>query len=146
LINKSDDDDGSCSVDDSADVPIEKSLTRFNQLEIGSFGPHEVWFHREVGVLNDSGMDSQMVNVQEVHGRGGRAGEIIFDENLAFQAREMFINHAGIGELSEAYDWRIGVPTEEELFGQILPYSTDRRPVAYRKELMGQKEEVPAGI
>jgi len=145
--DEDDDDDASDSVDVSADVSSEGSVTGFDQLELGLFGPDEVCFYGEVGVGNDRGMASQMVNAREERGRGGSAGEIMFDEEkVGFHAGEMCIDKAGIREVPEEYDRSIAVLTEEKLFGKILPYPTDRRPAAYRRELKGPEEEEAAGI
>ena len=63
---------------------------------------------------------------------------------VEFHEDERFVDDAGIIEVPEEYDKRQIFQTEEELFGKILPFPTDRRPASYRRKLKEEEEEEAA--
>ncbi|RPA88339.1 hypothetical protein L873DRAFT_77494, partial [Choiromyces venosus 120613-1] len=103
-----------------------------DSLDVGSFGPDDVCFYGEVGCWKDSGVNSRMVNALEVRGRGGSTEMSTHDdENAEFRAAEMVVDDAETLEVPEEYDRCQVYRTEEELFGKVFQFPTERRPISY---------------
>lgn len=133
-----DDDKGSAS--ESAEVS--SMSVRCDELDMGLFGPDEVCFYGEVGGWKDIGINSQMVNAREVQEKGRGAGMSSHrKEMVEFHARKLCVDEAEAIEVPEEYDRHQVYETEEELFGKILPFPTNRRPTSYRRELKEEEEE-----
>jgi len=112
--------------------------------EIRVFGEEETGLCGEVGYWKDSGWDSQMVNAREVI-RGEAVVEKRHDreeESHGHRRIEKEVDRLGV---PEEYDRREMVGdihlifsgeemAEQAVFGHILAFPTQRRPISYRRE------------
>ena len=114
----------------------------FDEFELGLYGLKDLCFEEEVGLRDDDGVDSQMMNGQKVREREGSAGRITNDnEMVGFLAAKRFVEDTGIIKVTEEYDKGQIYQTDEELLGKIRPFPTDRRPTSYRRKLKEEEEE-----
>jgi len=119
-------------------VTVENDMC--DSLDVGLFGPDDIYFYGEVGCWKDSGRDSQMVNARQFEREGCTEMTISDDEKEEFYMEDAFDDNAITLEVPEEYDRctdnkKDKVEAEEEGFGRVLQFPTARRPVDYRRTL-----------